>query len=88
MNTGGVTVRTLQDGDQQAIADLRRATARVDVTDDGLIVVEPPPDSLLSGSTPKEGTLVVQDSEGRLLATAPISTRTATPSWRSMRSTG
>ena len=48
------------------------ATARVDVTDDGQIVVEPPPDSLFTSSSPQQDTLVVHDCEGRLLATARL----------------
>lgn len=45
----GVMVRRLGKHDEEAIAELRRAMAGADVTDDGLIVVEPPPDALFSG---------------------------------------
>ncbi|MDH4209504.1 MAG: GNAT family N-acetyltransferase [Anaerolineae bacterium] len=72
METTGATVRTWQDGDLEAIAQLREATAKVDFTDEGLVVVEPPTDPLFSGPTPQQDTLVVQDSQGRLLATAQL----------------
>jgi mycothiol synthase len=72
METTEATVRTWQDGDLEAIAQLREATAKVDVTGEGLVVAEPPPDPLFSGPTPQQDTLVVQDSQGRLLATAQL----------------
>jgi mycothiol synthase len=67
-----VMVRGLDNHDQEAIAELRSATARADVTDDGLIVVEPPPDALFSGPTPYDDTVVVRDDGGRILATAQL----------------
>jgi mycothiol synthase len=67
-----VTVRLLANGDQEAVAELREATARADVTDDGLVVVEPPPDALFSGPTPYDDTVVVHDNGGRILATAQL----------------
>jgi len=70
MGTPGVTVRPWQHGDQQAIAELRRATAKADVSDEGLVVVEPPPDPALS--SPSNDTLVVHDQAGHLLATAQL----------------
>jgi mycothiol synthase len=76
MNTAGVTVRPWQQTDQEAISDLRRATAQADVTDEGLVALEPPADPVSSGPSPQEDTLVVQDSEGRLLATAQLQVAT------------
>ena len=64
-----VMVRRWDKQDEEAIAELRKATARADVTDDGLIVVEPPPDALFSGPPQPDYALVVQDDEGRILAT-------------------
>jgi hypothetical protein len=54
-----VMARRLDNHDQEAIAELRNATAVADVTDDGLIVVEPPPDAVFSGPTPYDDTIVV-----------------------------
>jgi mycothiol synthase len=72
MNTARVTVRPWQKGDQEAIAELRKATAQADVTDEGLVVVEPPSDPVLSSSSPSDDTLVVYDQGGHLLATAQL----------------
>jgi mycothiol synthase len=72
MRMTAVTVRPWRHGDQEAIAQLRRATATADVTKLGLVVVEPPPEPPLPSPTPPQDTLVVQDSEGALLATAPL----------------
>jgi hypothetical protein len=52
-------VRRFDNHDQEAIAELRRATAMADLTDGGLIIVEPPPDALFSGPTPYDDTVVV-----------------------------
>jgi len=76
MKTAEVTVRSWQQTDQEAIAELRRATAQADVTDEGLVALEPPADPVSSGPTPQEDTLVVQDSEGRLLAAAQLQVAT------------
>jgi mycothiol synthase len=67
-----LTLRPLEDHDRQALAELHKAMATADVTDDGLIVVEPPPDALFSGPTPYDDTVVVRDDEGRILATAQL----------------
>lgn len=64
-----VMVRRWDKQDEEAIAQLRRAMALADVTDDGLIVVEPPPDALFFGPTSIDDALVVHDDEGRILAT-------------------
>jgi mycothiol synthase len=67
-----VTVQRCNKDDGEAIAELRRAAARVDATDDGLVVLEPPSDGLFSGPTPYDDTLIVHDDEGRILATAQL----------------
>jgi mycothiol synthase len=67
-----VSVQRSNEDNEEAIAELRRAAARVDVTDDGLVVLEPPPDGLFSGPTPFDDTLMVHDDEGRILATAQL----------------
>ena len=70
--TPSISVQGLGSDDQKAIVELRRATARADVTDEGLIVVEPPPDAMFSGPTPYDDTVVVHDDRGRILATAQL----------------
>jgi mycothiol synthase len=61
-------VRRLDKQDEQGIAELREAMATADVTDGGLIVVEPPPDALFSGPPQSGDTVVVRGDEGRILA--------------------
>lgn len=68
----GVRVRAYADDDREAIVELRRAVAAVDRTDDGLVVAEPPPDSLFSGHTQHEDIFVVRHDGGRILATAQL----------------
>lgn len=68
----GVRVRAYADDDREAIVELRRAVAAVDRTDDGLVVAEPPPDSLFSGPTQHEDIFVVRHDGGRILATAQL----------------
>jgi len=70
--TPRISVRGLDSGDQEGISELRDAMAKADVTDDGLIVVEPPPDALFSGPTPYDDTIVVHDDGDRILATAQL----------------
>ncbi len=68
----GVRVRAYADDDREAIVELRRAVATLDRADHGLVVAEPPPDSLFSGSTQHEDTFVVRNDGGRILATAQL----------------
>lgn len=65
-------VRPYNDQDAGAIAELRKAVAAVDRTDDGLVGAEPPPDHLFTGRTQHEDTFVVGNDGGRILATAQL----------------
>jgi len=62
-------VRRLDRQDERAIAELRQAMARADVTDSGLIVAEPPPTGAFFGRPSCDDLILVREDAGCILAT-------------------
>jgi ribosomal protein S18 acetylase RimI-like enzyme len=65
----GVTSRNYHEDDNEAIAELRKAMAIADATDDGLIIVEPPPTGAFFGRPSCDDLILVHDDAGCILAT-------------------
>jgi mycothiol synthase len=65
-------VRTYADDDRESIGELRQAVAAVDRTDDGIVVTEPPSDSVCTTTEPHKDVYVTHDDRGHILGTAQL----------------